>query len=271
MDEKLTQEQFLLKFNFQKFLRLDIPDDDYARIGQALAIDPGLVEDILAGFARRVGHTAWQIRLELNLGQITGRPFRIAFVGDSITSDRESYFQIIRQVFATRQNLSFIDAARSGNTTVDLICDLHAGLLAKAPDLACIMIGTNDLKRNDDAYKKIHVEPEAYAQNLDYLVARLLDTGCRVILSTIPPSLPQRVQATYPELSLLFRDEDRDRNNGIIREIAARRQAILNDMADVYEKAGYGEVLMADGMHLNHTGQELLARKLLPKIINALA
>lgn len=271
MNERLTQDQFYLKFNFQKFLRMDIQDDDFDRISQALAIEPELVQRFLAEFARHVENIATQIKLVTMLAQLTDRPAKIAFVGDSITSDRESYFNIIKRVLSGQKNLKFIDAARSGNTTVDVIGDLYAGMISQEPDLACIMIGTNDLKRNDDQSGKIFVGPLEFASNLDYIVTRLTDANCQVIISTIPPSLSKRIKATYPELNLVFYDEDRDRYNEIVREIAARRQIILNDMAGTYESAGYEEVLMDDGLHLSHIGQELLARHLLPKIMSALA
>lgn len=271
MNERLTQDQFYLKFNFQKFLRMDIQDDDYARIGQALAIDPEQVQRILMEFARHVDNFASQIKLVTMFDQLNNRPAKIAFIGDSITSDRESYFNIIKRVLSGKKNLQFIDAARSGNTTVDAVCDLYAGVLSQAPDLACIMIGTNDLKRINDPDGKILVGPQEYASSLDYIIARLLDANCQVILSTIPPTLSLRVRETYPDLNFVFREEDRDCFNGIVREAAAKHRIILNDMAGIYEEAGYEEVLMDDGLHLSHIGQEMLARQLLPKIVTALA
>lgn len=271
MNERLTQDQFYLKFNFQKLLRMDIQDDDYVRIGQVLAIEPEQVRRILTEFERHVDNFASQTKLVTMFDQMYNRPAKIAFIGDSITSDRESYFNIIKRVLSGKKNLQFIDAARSGNTTVDTVCDLYAGVLSHEPDLACIMIGTNDLKRDNNPDGKILVGPQEYASNLDYIIARLLDARCQVIISTLPPTLSRRVQATYPELNLVFRDEDRNRYNGIIREAAAKHRIILNDMAGIYEEAGYEEALMDDGLHLSHIGQELLARQLLPKIVSALA
>ena len=271
MNERLTQDQFYLKFNFQKFLRMDIQDDDYVRISQTLAIETEAVRRILAEFARHVDNIASQIKLVTMFVQLNDRPAKIAFVGDSITSDRESYFNIIKRVLSGNKNLQFIDAARSGNTTVDAVCDLYASVLSQDPDLACIMIGTNDLKRNDAPDGKILVSPLEFASNLDYIIARLLDANCQVIISTIPPTLSQRVRESFPELYIVFRDEDRDRYNGIVREMAAKHQILLNDMAGIYEGPGYEEILMDDGIHLSLLGHELLARHLLPKIISVLA
>ncbi len=118
MDDQLTLQQFYLKFNFPKMLRLDIPDDDHARISQALNIELVAVMEILGQFDQNVKAIASKIKEKTSLDRLPQRPEKVAFAGDSITSDRESYFQIIKEILSGSRNIAWIDDARSGNTTV---------------------------------------------------------------------------------------------------------------------------------------------------------
>jgi lysophospholipase L1-like esterase len=105
-------------------------------------------------------------------------------------------------------------------------------LAEKKPEVALIMVGTNDIAGN--------MVPKGYRAGVEQLVDKCLSTHCVPILSTIPPR----------------KDHDKavDEVNTIVREIAAAKQIPLVDYyAEIIrrrpEQTWLGTLISTDGVH----------------------
>ena len=121
-----------------------------------------------------------------------GKPFTWACLGDSITYSKAFAVPITYQkhpdnlLFAVRQKIT--DSIRnrgpkygcySGWTSGDLLRAMPGVIRTQKPELAVVMIGTNDVGRNWNA--------ATYEKNLRAVVKTCHAAGCVVILTTIPP------------------------------------------------------------------------------------
>jgi acyl-CoA thioesterase-1 len=74
----------------------------------------------------------------------------------------------------------------SGWTAADGLVRLPAVLAAEKPEIAVIMYGTNDVRKQ--------VAPAGYGKDLKAIIDLCLASGCIPIVSTIPPQLGQEAQ-----------------------------------------------------------------------------
>jgi lysophospholipase L1-like esterase len=95
----------------------------------------------------------------------------------------------------------------SGWTAADGLAKVPGVLAAQKPEIAVIMYGTNDTRKN--------VPPAEYEKNLKAIVEHCLKAGCVPIISTIPPQLTgnEKVEAI----------------NAVIKKIAAEQKVPLID------------------------------------------
>ncbi len=103
----------------------------------------------------------------------------IAFVGDSITSDRASYMNVLKRIYKNNTNISFIDGAVSGDKSDDAVMKLYLRVLNYKPDIVHIMLGTNDLRRNKDNNSKPCISLDEIKHNLEYLIRTIKESGAK--------------------------------------------------------------------------------------------
>lgn len=187
----------------------------------------------------------------------------IVFLGDSITSDRESYLNTIRELYRDRPNVNIVDAAVSGDKSDDAVMRFYERVLRYEPDVVCILIGTNDLRRNDDAYASSCVSLGDIEKNLRYMISLLKSRGIKVILTTISPVVNERLRKRFPDSNWCYSPSEIDALNQLIHDLSKEYGITLNDMRTVYAKYSPKELLLNDGLHLNALGQRLLLRSTL--------
>jgi len=171
--------------------------------------------------------------------------------------------------FEKDKDIEILDAAVSGFKTIDLMTNFVPLVTDFKPDIVHIMIGTNDMKRTTDAAAAILIPPEEYRRELCYLVDRLKNDGARIVLSTLPPFDPDKIYASFNAVNVQYVEADRTAYNGVVREVAAEYDCILNEMEDVYKKHESAQITEADGLHLNLDGQRMLACGVLESLMDA--
>ena len=189
----------------------------------------------------------------------------ILFLGDSNTSDRESFFNIIRAVFEG-SNHRFVDASVSGWRTTEFIDDINFYLLCHEADIVHIMLGTNEVRRiNLSNGKSINSDSE-YEKNIDFIISVLKARGTKIIMSTLPPYDLEK--EAFETAKWTIDKENFDKFNVIIEEKAIQNECVLNDMRTTYQECRLEDILEDDGIHLNKKGQMLLAKKVIEKLID---
>jgi acyl-CoA thioesterase I len=187
-----------------------------------------------------------------------GLPFApgelVVGLGDSITSDALSWFELIAAVGASRGGgARFVNAGISGETTADLrkrvfrIADLQ-------PDWVLVLAGANDCQRHGPG-EDLLVSPAETLRNLLALDAALRRTGAAVAWITPPPVDERALSAVLSARGLSFRVAD-------LHAVARAMHDVSDAVVDVQSGFDRPE-LWEDGLHPSPEGQRLIARQML--------
>jgi len=262
--------KFNFKFKLHKTsISIGLGDEDYERLSVAYGVTlADVMAEVTSAKASNMREAGLLLKKYPDASEML-RGKRIAFLGDSITSDWQSYMNVMRAAFEKDKDIEILDAAVSGFKTIDLMTNFVPLVTDFKPDIVHIMIGTNDMKRTTDAAAAILIPPEEYRRELCYLVDRLKNDGARIVLSTLPPFDPDKIYASFNAVNVQYVEADRTAYNGVVREVAAEYDCILNEMEDVYKKHESAQITEADGLHLNLDGQRMLACGVLESLMDA--
>ena len=272
----MAESNFDPKFNF-KFLQhkslipVGIDDTDYKRLAAVYGVT---YEDILSyvkEFDESNAKYVKKLKDTVDVSFFDGKKLRIAFLGDSITADRQSYMNIIKKLFEGNEDIVIGDFAISGLKSVDLFTAFHPDIKAFNADVAHIMIGTNDFRRYNDERKVFHALPEEYEKNIDYIIGEFVKAETKVVISTIPPFSAKKLDGKLVDFKILYQEEDRQLYNGIIDKVAAKYGVTVNHMDQYYAEYTPEEFTEPEGLHLGPLGHELMSREVLKSIIKVLS
>lgn len=273
MGEGLTNKEFLFnyKFNLHKSsIPIGIDDMDLQRLSAVYAVPYGQLQATQAGFDDHNRQYAQKLLAGASREELEHlRGLRIAFLGDSITSDRKSYFNILRT--ALRERVDFADLSVSGFRVVDLFSPAIPAVCAFRPNIAHIMIGSNDIKRSADHFDHPHLSLSEYRRTLRYIIKVIMERGTDVLISTIPPLCIAKSTPAFAADNVIFHEEDRLACNDAIRALADEEGCFLNDMEALYAQYPTDALTEDDGLHLNANGQFLLAQAIFKRLASIAA
>jgi lysophospholipase L1-like esterase len=244
------------KFNLHKWLHLNMQDDDLDSIARIYGVRRGL----LAGIDRRYRENVERLAASLprRAQAPLEHPLTILALGDSITSDRESWARILARYWREDPRRRILDCAVSGDTTASLLERYHSTVGNQEFDWVVLFIGTNDCRQLDERTPMVSLEE--YRRNLEILLDRL--SGKRLVLVSLPPADNERFRAFFPESGNVYEAGHLEEANRLLRELASRRGLPLADLAAGLKPLG-AEALEPDGLHLSSAGQLVLCRLLL--------
>ncbi len=260
------ENEFLLKFNFQKWLRLGINDYDYDRIGKILGIEIPEVTAVLESFKSDNREAASKIK-GLKKWKFKDRA-NIIFIGDSNTSNRTSYMNILKEAFSSHENINFIDCALSAWRSGDPIQDFYS-INIYSPDITVYMIGTNDF-RSIKGLGTCVTSLEEYKKNVSFTIKMLRSIGSIIIIQTIPPVKQEWIDSAYEATLWDFKEKDRKAFNNVLKNLSRKENVLINDMDTILKSIDNDNLYYKDGLHLSNYAHEAIANKLLPIIKKAL-
>lgn len=249
-----------VRFHMQNWLQLGIAENDYARIADILRIPAAEVSALCAAYDaenRAVGDS-------LPKGAVPPliRSVRVAFIGDSITSDRTSYLRILRETLRERADITLCNCAVSAWKSVDVVQAFGESVRPYRPNAAVVMIGANDMLGFRDRPADTVVSLSEYRRNLQLIGEFLRAEGAAAVFNTIPPVLPTRTAVQIPSDHWAFYGAHVRACNTVIRDVCRDEGGTLNDMEAAFEQEKE-RFLDADGLHLSLAGQaETAARTL---------
>ncbi len=265
MDLTLTSELYNnLKFNMHKLI-LDVDDCDCRRLSNIFGADIEETERFLEEFTKSCREQALKLEKKITLPDIHETK-TVAFVGDSITSDREGYLNILKEFFKNTSAIKFIDASVSGDKSDDAKMKFYFRALNYNPDIVHILLGTNDMRQNNDCDGQPCVSIQDFKKNLMYMIKRLKYSDKDIVISTLSPVDNRRLKKRFPDDNWVYQEGIIDMANEAIAEIADEFHIKLNDMRPVYKAFNPADILLNDGLHLNGQGQQLLAQNILKSI-----
>ena len=198
---------------------------------------------------------------------MTFKPKRIIFFGDSITQQgvsKNGYVTLIKKSLDSTK-YDIIGAGIGGNKVYDLYLRLEDDVLNKKPDLVVIYVGINDVWHKQSSHTG--TDYDKYLKFYQALINKIQGVGSKVVLCT--PSVVGEKKDGTNEL-----DADLNKYAAGIRELAAKNNLPVCDLRKIftdYEAANNTEdkekgVLTVDRVHLNETGNKLVADQLLPLV-----
>ncbi len=244
-----------------------------AMIAPFFGLDTGVYAEIRAGFAGRARDAARELLENFDFRERVDRlPFEagttVVGLGDSITDDLQSWFEILRHLVEERRpqdNIKFVNAGISGDTTSDIISRFLSDVVQQRPAWIVSMMGTNDVRRHGEDPTKILVSHDETGANLD-MIRNFAEeqTGANRIWMTPAPVIEDRI-AEDPSLSpqqLMWRNEDLEEVAELVREI----DDPVVDLQDVMRQPVDPELLLPDGLHPSLEGQQVIVAALVERL-----
>ncbi|MEO6003699.1 MAG: GDSL-type esterase/lipase family protein [Opitutus sp.] len=219
----------------------------------------------------------------VTLRATTARVPTLVVFGDSTTAPRDGvrvYGTLLQDELTQRLGVPVrvINAGVRGNNTDEANARLEADVIARHPDLVVIQFGINDA--TIDVWKtppadQPRVPIERYTANLKRWVDVLQRRGIRVVLMTPNPlSWTPRLVELYGRPPYDVADPDGlnvnlNRYAERVRQIAADIRLPLVDVMKEHRDhvAHSSEPLLADGIHPNQRGHDLVATRLAEVIL----
>ncbi len=227
---------------------------------------------IKAGFAERAREAALGLLENFDLRERVDRlPFErgqtVVGLGDSITDDYQSWFEILRNLVEARRpqdGIRFVNAGISGDTTSQIV-SRFLGVVQERPAWILSMMGTNDVRRHGEDPTKILVSHDETAANLA-MIRHFAEeqTNANLIWMTPTPVIEEKI-AESPFLApqqLMWRNDDLEEIAGIVRDI----DDPVIDLQDIMRKPADPELLLPDGLHPSLEGQQLIAAALVERL-----
>jgi lysophospholipase L1-like esterase len=252
--------EFVHKFNLFKLSGLLIDENDLASIARVYGVPPEELERLEERFRRNVAELAGSLP---PARRAPAEPaLSVLAIGDSITSDRESYVKILNRYWQHDSSRQISDSAVSGDTTADLIKRFYSTVMNEDFRWAVLFIGTNDSFQLDDERRISVLSIDEYRRNVRFITQTLREKGARVIQITIPPVDNARLRGFFPDANSVCSEEHIAEVNDFIRRWAASQGHSVADLAQAASEQ-QGDVLGPDGLHLNARGQRLICELLL--------
>ncbi len=258
----MEQEQkFLVQFNFQAMLRLDVGCRDARRIAGILDLDEGELLRVIAEFDEACVAGAKQVAQGVDVQACAQRQATIVFVGDSCTSDRLSYMNILKQVFRDCPGIRLIDSAVSGWRSGDILQDYAAKVLDYKPDIVVYAMGLNDMRKICGTFNTTSLAE--FQRNIRTALQGL--GNAKAVVNTMSPTHAARIEKSFGQLDWTFPEEDWQAYNRALCEAAQHCGAALNDTRALFAQAIQNgvDVFYEDGLHMSEEGQKLVAKSLL--------
>ena len=198
---------------------------------------------------------------------------RIVCLGDSITQGGEGpggYVWLARHYLSAlypQQPVEVVNAGISGHKSTDMLARFQRDVLDKKPDLVTISVGVNDVwhgfyDNHPDGDGPRGIPLVEYRQHVEDMIVQAEKSGAKVVVLS----------------TTVIHEEDNRENaklknyNAALRDLAKKHHAAFVDyqkpfwaLINAYQKetGGHELLLTVDGVHMNATGNRVMAHTLL--------
>jgi len=190
-------------------------------------------------------------------------------VGDSITTYRYSYARILAAMLDIRrgeEGIRFVNVGQSGYTSSLGLETTYSQNLAYQPDWVFIMLGISDCKQFGGGQSRTLVSLDEYRVNMSLIVdAYHRFTDARIVLLTPTPVVESTTDANpdFAAMRLSWRNTNLAACTEIIRNLADENDLGRVDLMAVFGLDPDPDLLLANGLHPNPTGQQIILEKTL--------
>ncbi len=199
------------------------------------------------------------------------KPKKVIFFGDSITElgvKPGGYVTLAGEELNPSGKTpawELIGAGVSGNKVYDLYLRLEKDVLMRKPDVVVIFVGVNDVWHKQSF--GTGTDPDKFRLFYAAIIEKIRSAGARVVLCT-PAVIGEKTDYSNQQ------DGDLNAYSNIIRSLAANYQCDLIDLRTIFHEYNLKNnpenkesgILTYDRVHLNKTGNELVAREMVAAI-----
>ena len=203
--------------------------------------------------------------------QIKNLPFKkgdtILGLGDSITDDFQSWFEILTNVLEKvfgKDCFKMVNAGISGDTSLAMI-KRFVGVVNEKPDWIICMIGTNDSIRNKLLPTRTTISFEETKKNLDYLVELNNEKVDAKWIWMTPPNVNVEKIDSHPITELLQVTWNKEDVRNIAEYMKDRKEATV-DLWEVFGDPVNDDYLMYDGLHPSLEGHKAIVKELIKNL-----
>jgi lysophospholipase L1-like esterase len=197
---------------------------------------------------------------------------RVVFFGDSLTEagvKPDGYITKIGEALQAKgltNQYDLVGAGIGGNKIYDLYLRMEDDVLSKNPDIVFIWIGVNDVWHKQSY--GTGTDADKFEKFYTAIILKLQSKNIKVILCT-PAAIGEKFDFTNQQ------DGDLNKYSQIIRDLAKNHHCGLVDFRDIfhtYNQKNNPEnkesgILTLDRVHLNPTGNQLVADKILEVLL----
>lgn len=195
---------------------------------------------------------------------------RIVFFGDSITVgglDEGGYVTLVREALATLypdRDIEVLGSGVVGDKAPDLTKRLRKDVLSKKPTHVVIYVGVNDVASLGPSKAALAAGAESFRRSLAGLAGSISAAGARVMICT-PGVIGEDVQqGTVTNYGLeLYASTVRSLAAELDAGVCDLRSAFTQYLATRNPNSRNSGILTVDGLHLNGSGNRLVARTML--------
>lgn len=198
---------------------------------------------------------------------------KVIFFGDSITQagvQPGGYIVRIDSMSKAQgvgDKFEFIGAGIGGNKVYDLYLRMDNDVLAKSPDVVLVYIGVNDVWHKTTS--GTGTDPDKFEKFYQAIIDKLKAAKIKIVLCT-PAAIGEKTDFSNPQ------DGDMNEYSNIIRRIASKNSLPLVDLRKIFLDYNMANnpsnkdrgVLTTDRVHLNGTGNQLVADEMWKVIRN---
>jgi len=235
-EEKEALLEYLVQFsNIEKRFPLFQGIKDPEAVSDFIGIDFEQFKGIRENFDKMTNQAAGEILKDPDLLEyIEKLPFKsgetIAVMGDSITDDRQGWFQIFRNVLdlaTPKASFKYVDASLSDSLSADALRRMERDVLSHEPDWILIALGSQDAQRLHLTTGRTLVSLAEFWENINAIESAVMQ-NCKnpPVWITPPPVIPDLMQK-MPLFDGVVEEDDLNE----FREVIAGKSGYVVDPA----------------------------------------
>lgn len=254
----------------EKTLGTPVVNDDIcaALFGVDLITYLRIKEQFAMNAARAAEELLDDVAFATQLDQLPFQPNEtVVAVGDSITDDLQSWFEILRHALAMQRpqdNLTLVNRAVSGDTSTHLITRFLVATQDQ-PDWIFCFIGTNDVRTHGLHPYKTLVSPQETARNLQAIRQfTATQTQAKLIWLTPATVIEHAIPCDWwlaPHQLMWLNTE-----MATLAELVRQQPEPVVDLQRVFGVPANPRWLLADGLHPSLEGQKQIVRAVVERL-----
>ena len=221
-----------------------------------------VLEEDLQSYAMRLTDQYFR-----QLDVLSGKTATLVFIGDQLTSEYLSYYNILCRVFRPYPGIRMAMAGNTGDTANQAVQYLYSLAVSQAPQVTSLLIGTNDTYESKDCYRKTVSSRKEYRANLNHLVKVMRHHGSKILLNTLPPVNTDVANCAYAHMNWNCSNLVIEDFNDVIRNVASENHSVLNDVYAAFRSFTGPITLANNGVFLTGEAQCFLAETILKQLL----